>query len=288
MGTPPTRDAWGQRRHQRRERARLDRPPRRGPPHRAPRNSGTLPTSGCATSARPTSATRTAGSGDARPSTRSPRTCSSASARAGCAEPRSTSAPARPRGASDGRRRAAMATSARCTIHRGASACPNGSHLPREATEAAVLQALDAQALDAEVAERVRRGRRAAPRAGPPPPGDDAARRARLAEIDGQLARFTDAIALGAGAVPTRVKQMTALQRQRDALAAEATLASTTSRPGSRVISGRRWSVGSRTGAGPSPQRPDRPASPAAHARRSHRVYAHAGRGGVCGPGGGG
>jgi hypothetical protein len=112
--------------------------------------------------------------------------------------------------------------------HRGASACPNGSHLPREATEAAVLQALDAQALDAEVTERfivavdeqIREQARLRPE-------DDAARRTRLAEINAQLGRFTDTIALGAGAVPALVKQMTTLQRQRDALAAETTMATT-------------------------------------------------------------
>jgi hypothetical protein len=83
-----------------------------------------------------------------------------------------------------------------------------------------VLDALNASVLDPVAVEQALRDltdalrQQACQR-----PEVEAARRAQLAEVDAQLGRLTEAITLGAGRVPTLVKQLAALQRQRDQLA---------------------------------------------------------------------
>jgi hypothetical protein len=106
--------------------------------------------------------------------------------------------------------------------HRGAAVCINSSRLPLEATEAAVLEALNTSVLNPAVVERMLRDGAARQRAQlRQHPEIVTTRRAQLAEIDAQLERLTAAIAQGAGTVPTVVKQLRTLQRERDRMAEE-------------------------------------------------------------------
>jgi site-specific DNA recombinase len=111
-----------------------------------------------------------------------------------------------------------------CSVHklRGGAVCANSTGIPREAADASVLAALESSVLNPTVVEHAIQSAMAqiANRATATPdrtvPLAD-----QLATVDDQLARLTEAVTLGAGAIPTLVGEMKALQRRRDALAAE-------------------------------------------------------------------
>src|SRR5262249_20082179 len=111
----------------------------------------------------------------------------------------------------------------RCQVHvqRGNAVCANAVSLPMLDTDAAVLETLESSVLNPEIVERmILLAIADLDRPSEQPATTPKDLRAKLATLDRELTRLTEAIKLGTRTVPLLAKELETAQRSRDAISA--------------------------------------------------------------------